>query len=72
MPGSMEPERVAIGTPSSGLKPMLVSTERPSRTAVTEHPPPRWQTASRQAAGSAPISAGARWALQATDRPWKP
>lgn len=25
----------------------LVSTERPSRTAVTELPPPRWQTTSR-------------------------
>ena len=47
MPGSTEPERAAIGTPSSGVKPMLVSTERPSSTAETEHPPPRWQTTSR-------------------------
>ena len=46
-PGSTEPERVVIGTPSSGLKPIVVSTERPSRTAVTELPPPRWQTTSR-------------------------
>ena len=46
-PASIEPERVAIGTPSSGLKPIVVSTERPSRTAVTEQPPPRWQTTSR-------------------------
>ena len=44
--GSIEPERVAIGTPSSGLKPIVVSTERPSRTAVTEQPPPRWHTTS--------------------------
>ena len=47
---SIEPERVAIGTPSSGLKPIVVSTDRPSRTAVTEQPPPRWQTTSRSAA----------------------
>ena len=46
-PGSTEPERLAIGTPSSGLKPIVVSTERPSRTAVTEQPPPRWQTTRR-------------------------
>ena len=46
-PGVTEPGRVAIGTPSSGVKPIVVSTERPSRTAVTEQPPPRWQTTSR-------------------------
>ena len=48
-PGSTEPERVAIGTPSSGVKPIVVSTERPSSTAVTEQPPPRWQTTIRSA-----------------------
>ena len=47
-PGSIDPERVAIGTPSSGLKPIVVSIDRPSRTAVTEQPPPRWQTTSRE------------------------
>ena len=41
--------RVAIGTPSSGLKPIVVSTERPSSTAVTEQPPPRWQATIRAA-----------------------
>jgi len=40
-PGSTDPERVAIGTPSSGVNPIVVSTERPSTTAVTELPPPR-------------------------------
>ena len=45
--GRPSPERVAIGTPSSGLKPIVVSTERPSSTAVTEQPPPRWQTTRR-------------------------
>jgi hypothetical protein len=38
---ALEPERVAIGTPSSGLKPIVLSSERPSRTALTEQPPPR-------------------------------
>ncbi len=55
---------MAIGTPSSGLKPIVVSTERPSRTAVTEQPPPRWQTTRR---GTATRSA-AHW----TESPWKP
>ena len=43
-PGSIEPARVAIGTPSSGAKPIVVSIERQICTAVTEQPPPRWQT----------------------------
>src|SRR5436190_443099 len=33
-PGSTEPERVAMGTPSSGETPIVVSTERPSRSAA--------------------------------------
>ena len=33
--------RVAVRTPSSGLKPIVVSTDLPSPTAVTEQPPPR-------------------------------
>ena len=44
MPGSTEPDRVPIISPSSGVWPMDVSTERPSRTAVTEQPLPRWAT----------------------------
>src|SRR5436190_23271714 len=56
--------RVAIGTPSSGVKPIVVSTERPSRTAVTEQPPPRWQTTSR---GTRTCSLA-----HCTERPWKP
>ena len=41
-PGSTEPDRVAITRPSSGVKPMVVSTERPSRTAHSDAPAPRW------------------------------
>ena len=39
-PGSTVPLRVAITAPSSGVKPMLVSTLRPSRTAHAETPDP--------------------------------
>ena len=40
-PGSTEPERVAITRPSSGVKPIVVSTERPSSTAHSDAPAPR-------------------------------
>ena len=39
----MEPERVPIMRPSSGVNPMVVSTLFPSRTAASEAPLPRWQ-----------------------------
>ena len=42
-PGSIEPLRVPIIRPSSGVKPMVVSTLFPSRTAASEAPLPRWQ-----------------------------
>ena len=51
MLGSMEPERVPIMMPSSGVNPMLVSTLLPSATAVTDAPFPRWQTISRSEFG---------------------
>jgi len=51
MLGSMEPERVPIMIPSSGVNPMLVSTLFPFATAVTEAPLPRWQTMSRDELG---------------------
>ena len=37
------PQRVPMGTPSSGVKPIEVSTERPPLTAEMEEPLPRWQ-----------------------------
>ena len=43
IPGSIEPQRVPIIRPSSGVKPMVVSTHFPSRTAAMEAPLPRWQ-----------------------------
>ena len=44
IPGSIEPDRVPIIRPSSGVIPIDVATERPPSTAVTEQPPPRWAT----------------------------
>ncbi len=42
------PERVAIARPSSGVNPMVVSTERPAFTAASEAPAPRWQVTMRR------------------------
>ena len=50
-PGSTLPERVAITRPSSGVKPIVVSTERPSAIAHSEAPAPRWQLTIRSSAG---------------------
>ena len=50
MPGSTEPLRVAIISPSSGVKPIVVSTQRPPRTAAAEQPWPRWQITRRSSA----------------------
>ena len=53
-PGSMLPDRVAMTSPSSGVKPIVVSTERPSRTAASDAPAPRWQVTSRSAIEGSP------------------
>ncbi len=51
-PGSTDPDRVAITSPSMGVKPMVVSTEIPSRTAANEAPAPRWQVTMRRVPGT--------------------
>ncbi len=51
-PGSTLPERVAMTSPSSGVNPMVVSTERPSRTAASDAPAPRWQVTTRRPSAS--------------------
>ena len=48
MAGSRSPLRVPITSPSSGVKPIEVSTDRPPRTAATEQPLPRWQVIIRR------------------------
>lgn len=46
-PGSTDPDLVAITRPSSGVKPIVVSTDRPSATAQSEAPAPKWHTTTR-------------------------
>ena len=54
IPGSTLPERVAITRPSSGVNPIVVSSEEPSLIAHSEAPAPRWQlTIRRSLPGSA-------------------
>jgi hypothetical protein len=60
MPGSTVPDRVAMTSPSSGVKPMVVSTLRPSTTAASEAPAPRWQLTTRNPRGDRPSSVAAR------------
>ena len=72
MPGSIEPLRVPIIRPSSGVRPIDVATERPPSTAVTEQPLPRCATTRRSLSAGLARSWAARSADQATDMPWKP
>ena len=46
-------------SPSSGVSPMVVSTDTPSRTAVALHPLPRWAVTSRSSRGDRPSMAAA-------------
>ena len=69
--GRSSPSASPSGTPSSGVRPMVVSTERPSSTAVTEQPLPRWQTTSRPQRSAPRIRAACSW-HHATLSPWKP
>ena len=50
-PGSIAPQRVAITRPSSGVKPIVVVTLRPSTTPHSDWPPPRCATSTRRASG---------------------
>ncbi len=57
----MLPDRVAMTSPSSGVKPIVVSTDRPSRTAASDAPAPRWQVTIRgRASADRPRSSAAR------------
>ena len=49
--------------PSSGVNPMVVSTERPESTAASDAPAPRWQVTTRSpsgASGGRPSSSATR------------
>ena len=66
------PERVAITRPSSGVKPIVVSSELPSLIAHSDAPAPRWQLTIRrpeascsEQLGRAPRDPGVREAVKA-------
>ena len=63
--GSSEPLRVAITRPSRGPKPIVVSADRPPRTAVADAPPPRWHTTRRSSSAAGPAAPPARSRLHA-------
>ena len=63
------PDRVAMTRPSSGVNPIVVSTDRPSRTAASDVPAPRWQLMIRDAP---PVISATRRATYACDSPWNP
>ena len=46
--------------PSSGVKPIVVSTERPPATAASDAPAPRWQVTIRSSSTGRPTSSAAR------------
>ena len=72
-PGSTVPDRVAITSPSSGVNPIVVSTERPPRVAHSDAPAPRWQLTTRRPGSSArSTSSAARRDAYACDSPWNP
>ena len=50
-PASTSPQRVPMISPSAGVKPIVVSTERPWSTAQSDEPLPRWQLTSRSSFG---------------------
>lgn len=50
----MEPERVPIMRPSSGVKPMVVSMDFPWLTAVMEPPLPKWHVMSPRSRSGRP------------------
>ena len=60
-PASRSPERVPMGRPARGVKPMEVSTLLPPSTAAMEEPLPRWQVMIFSSEGSLPSMAAARW-----------
>ncbi len=68
--GSRSPERVPMGTPARGVRPMEVSWHLPSFTADREEPLPRWQLMSFMSLR--PMSSMARLVTYLWEVPWKP
>ena len=72
IPGSTLPERVAITSPSSGVNPIVVSSERPSLIAHSEAPGAQVAAHDPQIRHASASSCGARRATQPCESPWKP
>ncbi len=72
MAGSMLPQRVPIARPSSGVKPMLVSTDFPPFTAVMLAPLPRWQVIILRLSKGLPTISAALSATYLCEVPWNP
>ena len=72
IPGSIEPGRVPIMRPSSGVKPIVVATGFPDAIAVAEHPFPRCRLTIRNPPGSRRSRSAARRAQSEWLIPWKP
>ena len=59
-PGSTLPGRDAITRPSIGVKPIVVSTDRPPATAASEAPAPRWHVTTRRSVATQQLGCAAR------------
>ena len=60
MAGSIAPQRVPIIRPSSGVKPIEVSTATPWSMALMEQPLPRWQVMSFKSSNGSSSTTAAR------------
>ena len=72
MPASMSPDRLPITSPSSGVRPMVVSTGRPPAIADAEAPLPRCSTIWFSDSRGEPRNSAARELTNWCDVPWKP
>ena len=70
-PGSRSPVRVPIIKPPVGVKPIVVSTPTPSRTAAMLAPLPRWAMTTRPRRHRR-SSARSSSTMYSYDRPWNP
>jgi hypothetical protein len=58
--------------PSSGVKPIVVSTEMPPETAASDAPAPRCAVTVRSSVSGRPSSSAARCDAYAWESPWNP
>ena len=70
--GSIEPLRVPIISPSSGVRPIVVSTLFPFFTAVAEQPFPRCAVTIPWSSAGSPVRRSASRATKRWLVPWKP